>query len=125
MNSPISLRRLAETRTRSIHRPRVSVIMPFRGRDEMIAEAIDSIATQTFREFELVCVCDDVEETRSGTVAGLAQRDPRIRIVVNDLGPGIVNALNAGLDHARGDFIARMDSDDISLQNRLALQVRF
>ena len=83
--------------------------------------AVQSVLTQTFSDLELVLV-------DNGTGAGLAPlgelgRDPRVRLVSSSSNRGIAGGHNLGLNHARGEFIALLDYDDIALPRRLARQI--
>lgn len=101
--------------------PRVTVLLPAYNAGDHLGEAIDSLLAQTLSDFELLVVDDG---STDGSVERLALRaDPRLRIERLPRNQGIVAALNRGLDLARGEFIARMDSDDIALPERLAEQV--
>lgn len=97
--------------------------MPVYNGEHFLPEAIDSILGQTFRDIELLII-DDGSTDRSADIIQ-AYDDPRIRLVRNSINLGLVAALNKGLDLARGDYIARMDCDDIALPSRLEKQVRF
>lgn len=99
--------------------PKISVMMAVRNGEKFLQEALDSVLTQEGVDFEFVAVDDG---STDGTVAILeACRDPRLRIVRNT-NHGLVNALNLGFASVRGDYIARMDSDDVCLPGRLAKQ---
>ena len=104
--------------------PRVSVVMSAYNSADYLALALDSILAQTFTDFE--CLVHDDGST-DGTWAILqeyAARDPR---VIPTTGPnqGIVPCINQLIASARGEFIARMDADDICLPERFAKQVAF
>ncbi|MCB1753961.1 MAG: glycosyltransferase [Gammaproteobacteria bacterium] len=101
-------------------RPLVSVIMPVRNCGDWLAPAVDSILGQTVEDLELLIIDD---HSFDGSVERLPQ-DPRLRIF-RHAGNGIVASLNAGLIRARGEFIARMDGDDISVPERLQRQLHF
>ena len=103
--------------------PRVSVVLPVYNGKEFLAEALDSVLRQTFRDFE-VLVIDDASTDGSATVAE-GFRDPRVRVVRHDQNRRLPATLNHGLDLARGDFVARMDADDVCLPARFARQVAF
>src|SRR5262245_37262181 len=103
--------------------PKVSVIIPVYNREKYVGEAINSILTQSFTNFELLLIDDgstdhSVEIMRSYT-------DPRVRLVCNDRNLGIPRTRNIGLQLARGDYIAILDSDNFALSDRLAKQVAF
>jgi glycosyltransferase involved in cell wall biosynthesis len=101
--------------------PLVSVILPVRNGGVYLAEAVASILNQTLRDFELLLVND---HSADGAIAGLGMKDERLRVLDNP-GRGVAQAFNHGLQHARGPFVARMDADDISLPDRLEIQLSF
>ena len=103
--------------------PRVTVLMPVYNAEAYLREAIDSILCQTWTDFEFL-VIDDAS-TDSSLQILQSYTDPRIRFVQNERNLKITATLNRGLQLARGDYIARMDADDISLPERLARQVAF
>ena len=103
--------------------PVVSVIVPVYNRERYVCDAIHSILGQTFRDFELIVVDDG---STDGSVRAVeAIRDPRLRLVRHRRNLGIPAARNTGLDEARGQLIAWLDSDDVARPNRLSTQVDF
>lgn len=103
--------------------PKVSVIMPVYNAEKYIGEAIESILDQTYTDFEFIIIDDGSSD---GTVAAVkGYDDRRIRFYQNEHNMGVAATLNRGLDLATGEYIARMDSDDISLPERFEKQVRF
>jgi glycosyltransferase involved in cell wall biosynthesis len=103
--------------------PKVTVLMPVYNGEKFLREAVRSILDQSFRDFEFLIV-DDGSTDHSAEIVG-GYHDPRIRLVRNSGNLGIVAALNRGIDQARGEYIARMDCDDISMPDRLEKQVAF
>ncbi|NLO69442.1 MAG: glycosyltransferase, partial [Porphyromonadaceae bacterium] len=103
--------------------PRVSILMPVYNNGDYVAEAIESMLGQTFGDFELI-VLDDCSTDHSREVIEDFS-DKRIIYHRNEKNLGLANNLNVGLDMARGELIARMDGDDISLPDRLQVQVDF
>jgi glycosyltransferase involved in cell wall biosynthesis len=104
--------------------PRVSVIIPVFNSERYLAEAVESILTQTFRDFE-VLLLDDGSTDGSVTIAQqLAARDGRVRLI-NGGHHGVVHWRNVGLNEAKGEYVAMMDSDDVAVAERLARQVEF
>lgn len=101
-------------------RPKVSVLMPVYNGVDHLGTAVDSILGQDFDDFELLIV-DDGSTDGSAEVAS-ALRHPRVRAIHADH-RGLVAALNFGLDCARGEYVARMDADDIAREDRLGIQV--
>lgn len=102
--------------------PKVSVLLPVRDGEPFFAEALDSILFQSGVNFEVVVVDDGSSDGTSERL--LACDDPRL-VVIRREGEGLVAALNCALAAARGEFVARMDADDIALAGRLALQAEF
>lgn len=97
--------------------------MPIYNGAAFLREAIDSVLTQNFGEFEFLIIDDGCTDASPAIV--VSYTDPRIRLLQNGKRLGLVQSLNKGLDLARGEYIARMDCDDISLPQRLARQVAF
>ncbi|MFM7428014.1 MAG: glycosyltransferase family 2 protein [Elainella sp.] len=104
--------------------PLVSVLLPVYNGEPYLAEAVESILHQSFSDFELLII-DDGSQDRSGQILqAYAQRDTRIRLI-RRANRGLIATLNEMLDLAQGEFLARMDADDIATPDRLALQVQF
>ena len=103
--------------------PKISVIMPAYNAEQYIGEAMDSILGQTFGDFEFIilndCSTDGTEEII------LSYDDPRIVYLKNENNLGVAATLNRGLEMARGEYIARMDADDISLPQRFEKQIAY
>ena len=103
--------------------PKISVIMPAYNAEQYISEAIESILGQTFADFEFIIIDDGSSDSTSGIIA--SYKDSRIRYFRNEKNLGIVGALNRGLALAAGEYIARMDADDISLPERFQTQCAY
>ncbi len=102
-------------------KPEITVLMPVHNGGSYLRTAVTSIVDQTFDRLELLIVDDHSDDH---AIDGIATNDPRIR-VVRSSGRGIIDALNFGIKSARGNWIARMDADDISCPQRLACQYQF
>lgn len=101
--------------------PKVSVLLPVRNGMPYIEEAIQSIKSQNFTAWELIVVDDG---STDGTTEWLVtQVNHQIRRIGTG-GQGLVSALNLGLAECRGDYVARMDADDVSLPDRFRIQVQ-
>lgn len=98
----------------------VSVVMPVHNGALTVLEAVGSILQQSYGQFEFVIVDDGSEDATSEVLAQI--RDSRVRVVRLEENSGIVRALQVGIDNSSGDFVARMDADDISLPDRLAIE---
>ncbi len=105
--------------------PLVSVIMTVYNGEKYLAEAIESILTQTFADFEFIIVDDGSQDGSVAIILDFAGRDGRIQLVQLEQNRGQANALNRGIADARGAYIALFDCDDISLPQRLQIQVKF
>jgi hypothetical protein len=102
--------------------PLVSVLLPVYNCERYIADAISSILSQTFEDYEFI-VIDDGSTDRSFEIVN-AFNDPRLNITRQE-NRGLAATLNRGISFARGRFIARQDQDDLSHPDRLALQVAY
>lgn len=103
--------------------PRVTVLMPVYNAEATLREAVDSILAQTLADFEFVIVDDGSTDGSIAIVQSYA--DERIRLLCNPNNLRLAQSLNRGLAAAQGEYIARMDADDVSLPERLAQQVAF
>ena len=101
--------------------PAISVCMPFYNVEHYIEEAIESVLNQSFRDFELILINDGSTDTS----VQIAQKytDERIFLINNP--HGFIDSLNAGLDRAKGKYIARMDADDKMHPDRLLIQYNY
>ncbi len=101
---------------------KISVVMPTMNADKYLRESIESILNQSFSDFEFIIVDDGSTDKTLDIIK--SYNDPRIRVID---GPrtGIGAALNKGIDCAKGEYIARMDADDISVKDRFEKQVNY
>jgi hypothetical protein len=104
--------------------PRVSVVMPVLNGGCYLAAAVESVLKQGFNDFELIAIDDGSTDQSASLLSGFARSDGRIR-VIRQANAGIVASLNRALDVARGEYVARMDADDVALPSRFGLQVAF
>lgn len=104
-----------------------SVIMStYNESKEYLCKAIESILKQTYRQFEFIIVIDNPEDqVIKCIVNGYLEKDNRIRILNNEKNKGLAYSLNRAAEVAKGKYIARMDADDISLQDRILKEVSF
>lgn len=105
--------------------PKVSVLMAVYNGETYLSEAIDSILQQTFTDFEFIIINDGSTDSTNRLLSDFVKKDDRIQIISNPTNIGLARSLNSGISAARGDYIARMDADDVALPQRLAAQVRF
>ena len=114
----------AHDQARALNAPLISVCMPVYNARRYVGEAIESILRQTFRNFEFLIIDDGSTDRSLAILERYAARDARIRLSSRP-NAGYVVRLNEMLDQARGEFIARMDADDVALPERFARQVEF
>lgn len=103
--------------------PKVSVVMSVYNAEKYLREAIESILNQTFKDFEFIII-DDASTDNSLKIIE-SYKDPRIVMLKNEKNIGLTKSLNRGLKIAKGEYIARMDADDVSLPTRLQKQCSF
>ena len=101
--------------------PQISVCMPVYNRSTYLRECIDSILAQTFVDFELLIVDDGSTDSCRDIIRSYS--DSRIRLIENE--HNFIASLNMLLDEAKGKYIARMDSDDIMIKDRLESQYEY
>lgn len=105
--------------------PLVSVIMPVYNSERYLKEAIESILNQTFQDFEFLIFDDGSTDNSKEIIKEYVDKDDRIVPFFSEINCGYVVHLNKGIELAKGEFIARMDSDDISLPTRFEKQIDF
>ena len=105
--------------------PLVSVLMSVYNGEPYLRQAIESILDQSFADFEFIIVDDGSQDRTWDILREYAARDARIVLIQNEANIGLTRSLNKGLAQARGKYIARQDADDVSLPERLELQVRY
>ncbi|MBK6578775.1 MAG: glycosyltransferase [Sandaracinaceae bacterium] len=101
---------------------RVSVLMPVRDAGDTVVDALESVLATPHVPLEVVVVDDGSRDATRERVLGVASRDPRVRLLTGE-GQGISAALNQGLRACEGEFIARMDADDLAHVERLGAQL--
>jgi glycosyltransferase involved in cell wall biosynthesis len=104
--------------------PAVSVVMPVFNTERYVAHALQSILDQTFTDFEFIILDDESTDSSVHIIQEFAERDERIRFFPLEH-RGYVSLLRRGLNHCRGEFVARMDSDDIALPDRFEKQIAY
>ena len=104
-------------------RPIVTVLMPVYNGETFLKEAIDSILNQTFTDFEFLIINDGSTDKSEEIILGY--NDSRIRYIKNFENLKLIKTLNKGINLANGQFLVRMDADDISLSTRIERQVSF
>lgn len=100
----------------------VSIVIPMKNASMWVEETLESIQKQTYSDWELIIVDDYSEDNSFSLVKQFSQNDSRIQVSRNN-STGIISALNQAFSQVKGDFITRMDADDVMPSNRLAQMV--
>lgn len=107
-----------------LNNPLVSIVMPCKNSEATITEAINSVLSQSLRDFELIVVNDGSTDSSVNIICSLLENDQRIKLINNPKpGKGVFDARNIALSAARGRYIAFLDSDDYLLPESLSLRV--
>lgn len=102
----------------------ISVILPVYNGEQYLAEAIESVLAQSFKNFELLIINDGSKDNSLSIIKRYMSQDERIKLIDRE-NRGLVYSLNEGIKQAQGQFIARMDADDICLPNRFEEQINY
>ncbi|PWL39035.1 glycosyl transferase family 2 [Flagellimonas aquimarina] len=103
--------------------PRVSILIPFKNTAHFLPECLDSILEQTYSNWEVLAINDHSDDGSLDLLTLYAKKDQRIKVFKNK-GQGIIPALRTAYKNSSGDYITRMDSDDIMKPNRLDVMVK-
>lgn len=106
-------------------KPDISVIMSVYNGEAYLAEAIESVIAQTFKNWELVVINDCSTDSTNQILSNFATKDPRIKVHTNQVNLKLPASLNKAISLCEGKYIARMDADDICLPDRLEKQYEF
>ncbi|MEP6465884.1 MAG: glycosyltransferase [Parafilimonas sp.] len=105
--------------------PLVSVVIPCFNAEKFVEAAVRSIMQQSYTNLEIITIDDCSTDNTLSILKKLSLKDARIVLLTNEKNLGIVSTLNKGIHTARGKYIARMDADDISVAERISMQVQY
>lgn len=105
--------------------PLITVLLPCYNAMPFLPEALDSIINQTYSNLEILCINDGSTDDTASVLEAYAANDPRIRVIHNETNLRLIRTLNKGIDLASGEYIARMDADDISMPTRIEMELNF
>ncbi|RHM59398.1 MULTISPECIES: glycosyltransferase [Coprobacillaceae] len=107
--------------------PKISVIMStYKEQEIFLRKAIESILNQSYEDFEYIIILDNPQNKEHKRIINeYANNDDRIRFFVNEQNMGLTASLNKGIKYATGEFICRMDADDISKYDRIEKQLLY
>jgi glycosyltransferase involved in cell wall biosynthesis len=104
-------------------KPLVSILLPIYNAAQYLKECLDSIFNQTYQNFEIIAIDDGSTDNPEFILQGF--KDSRLHYFKNESNLGVAKTLNKALKHANGEFIMRMDADDVILPNKIKEQVNF
>ncbi|MGV8141085.1 MAG: glycosyltransferase [Candidatus Woesearchaeota archaeon] len=108
--------------SKNLSSPKISVIMSVYNDSKFVKQSIESILRQTFSDFEFIIINDCSKDNTLDIIKQFQKKDRRIKVINNKENIGLTKSLNKGLNIARGQYIARIDSDDWSALNRFEIQ---
>ena len=112
------------TNSFDIGKPKISVLMSCYNADRWLSEAIESVLSQSFKDFEFILVDDGSTDETKNIIKSYQAKDSRI-VTITKKNTGLADSLNVGIASARGDWIARLDADDLCEITRLEEQISF
>jgi len=107
------------------NQPLISVLMPCYNAMPFLPMALDSIVNQTYKNLEIICINDGSTDETPQILEEYARKDSRIIVVHNAKNIKLIKTLNKGVGMVNGQYIARMDADDICVENRIEIQLQF
>jgi teichuronic acid biosynthesis glycosyltransferase TuaG len=105
--------------------PSVSVVMPVHNAEAVLEETVKSVLEQSFEDYELIMVEDNSADKSLSLMRELAEKDSRIRVMVNEGEHGAAHARNLGIKAAQGRYLAYIDADDLWHKDKLIKTLRF
>ncbi len=107
---------------RCMQEPLVSILIPFKNTEQYLTECLDSIINQSYSNWEVLAINDHSTDSSNKLVGSYAKKDSRFQLFHNE-GKGIIEALRMAFKNSRGDYITRMDSDDIMTNSKLEVML--
>ena len=103
----------------------ISVVIPYYKKKDTISDTVNSVLKQTYKNFEIIIVYDDVSEMDLNYIKEIKNKDSRILIIQNKVNMGAGNSRNIGIENSKGNFIAFLDADDTWKNDKLIKQINF
>lgn len=108
-----------------MEKPLVTVLMPCYNAMPFLPEALESMMNQTYRNLEILCINDGSCDETGKVLDEYAAKDARIKVIHNEENIRLIRTLNKGIELAKGEYIARMDADDISFPERIEKELEY
>jgi glycosyltransferase involved in cell wall biosynthesis len=102
----------------------ITILMPVYNAERYLASTLESILAQTYADFHFLIIDDGSTDSSLAVLRRYARHDLRIRLISRE-NRGYVQSINEGIELSRGEYIARMDADDIALPGRLESQLKY
>jgi len=103
----------------------ISVIIPYFKKKEYIADTLNSVLSQTYKNLEIIIIYDDKEKKDLKFIEGFINLDKRISLIINEKSLGAGLSRNIGISKSKGKYISFIDADDIWRKDKLELQIKF
>ena len=103
----------------------VSVIIPYYKSKKFIKKSVKSVLNQTYKNLEIIIIYDENTKKNLNFIKQICKIDKRIKLLINKKNIGAGYSRNNGIKHAKGKYIAFIDSDDTWTRNKLLLQINF
>lgn len=103
----------------------VSIITPYFKKKDYINEAVNSVLSQTYKNFELIIIYDDEDRSEVSLISNIQKLDKRIKLIINKRNYGAGISRNIGINASKGEYIAFLDADDIWKNSKLQKQIAF
>ncbi len=104
--------------------PKISIVMSVYNGEKYLRQSIESILSQSFKDFEFIIINDGSTDNSLKIIEEFKKKDERIELISRE-NKGLIYSLNEGVKSAKGEYIARMDADDVSMPNRLEKQLKY
>ncbi len=103
--------------------PKISIVMAVHNGMPYLEDCLASVLSQSFADFEFIIIDDGSNDDSTAVLEALKARDHRVKLTRNASNMGLTRSLNVGLEQAQGEYIARIDADDLCHANRLEVQL--
>ncbi|HEX2925590.1 MAG TPA: glycosyltransferase [Ruminiclostridium sp.] len=111
--------------TDAVEIPKISILMPVYNTEKYLSRSIESVLSQTFKDFEIIAVDDGSNDNSVKLLEEYSRKDSRVKVFQNEKNRGVSYSLNHAIRHASAPLVARMDSDDIMVRDRLEKQFAY
>ncbi|RLG10818.1 hypothetical protein DRN73_06905 [Candidatus Pacearchaeota archaeon] len=108
-----------------MNNPKISVIIPAYNEEKYIEQAVNSVLSQSIKDFEIIIINDCSTDKTKEIIDNLSKKDSRVKPIHHKINKGRCGAVNTGIDNAKAEYISFLDADDFMIQNRLKQESEF